>query len=908
VKYVCCDERRLQAVKEAGALNGIEYVEVSDSEAPPHPTEDLRQRTLYVRLLKSAVGLSKVNVTIDGGERLPSVDVEWAEPASALPPGESPMLVAGLHEPEMTLLVRTASSGDFSQYTLRLVAGSGSEIPPAGFDPLLARVDFSFKVECPSDFDCGPACDCPIEKVDPLAIDYLAKDFGSFRSLMLDRLSVLAPGWTERATADVGVALVEMLAYVADELSYRQDAVGTEAYLGTARTRTSLRRHGRLVDYQIDDGCNARAWVRVQVSADGVVLDRGTTLLSRIADVAPVLVPGTPDHATALAASSETFETVEEATLYASHERFEFWTWGDAGCCLPKGATSATLVGDHPTLRAGQVLVLVEVASPTNGQPEDADPNKRVAVRLTSVVSSVDPSGGLFASPPSSSPVAVTEIAWDEEDALRFPLCISVEEHAGLVVSEAWGNMVLADHGRTVAESLGSAPAPVLAYAAQPECDPCEDEITSSVPPRFRPTLARAPLTHARGSSAQAAEGQLTSSLAAALAALDFSALEPWLRDRGFVFRAGPGVVRGGDDTWSVSDGETVALLRADGATLRIFGRPSSALGTILAEPRSARPAIELTGTRLGATEPWHPQADLLGSDGFAAKFVVEVEHDGSATLRFGDGKHGRRPEMDTSFEATYRVGNGSAGNVGAGALAHVVSSDASVLGATNPLPAAGGADPESAEAIRRDAPEAFLVQERAVTPDDYARITERSTRVQKAAASFRWTGSWHTVFVTADRVGGVAVDEVFETGIRRHLEQFRMAGYDLEIDGPRVVPLDVELLVCVEPEYFRAHVKAAVLNVLSSRVRADGTPGFFHPDRFTFGQPVYLSAVVAAAQEVTGVESVTVLRFQRQRDDSSNALATGVLPMSRLEIARLDNNPSFPERGVLVVQTGGGK
>jgi hypothetical protein len=134
------------------------------------------------------------------------------------------------------------------------------------------------------------------------------------------------------------------------------------------------------------------------------------------------------------------------------------------------------------------------------------------------------------------------------------------------------------------------------------------------------------------------------------------------------------------------------------------------------------------------------------------------------------------------------------------------------------------------------------------------------------------------------------------------------MAGYDLEVDGPRFVPLEVALFVCVEPEYFRSHVRAAVLDVLSSGVRADGSLGFFHPDRFTFSAPVYLSAIVAETQAVPGVESVTAETFQRQHDDASSALETGVLTMERLEIARLDNNPTFPDRGVLVVTTGGGK
>ena len=85
---------------------------------------------------------------------------------------------------------------------------------------------------------------------------------------MLDRLSLLAPGWSERSAADLGVALVELLAYAADNLSYRQDAIANEAYLATARQRVSVRRHARLVDYALHEGCNARAWVHLKVAAD----------------------------------------------------------------------------------------------------------------------------------------------------------------------------------------------------------------------------------------------------------------------------------------------------------------------------------------------------------------------------------------------------------------------------------------------------------------------------------------------------------------------------------------------------------------------------------------------------------------------------------------------------------------
>ena len=265
-------------------------------------------------------------------------------------------------------------------------------------------------------------------------------------------------------------------------------------------------------------------------------------------------------------------------------------------------------------------------------------------------------------------------------------------------------------------------------------------------------------------------------------------------------------------------------------------------------------------------------------------------------------------PTPATSFSAAYRVGNGVAGNVGHGALAHVVTLNGTITGATNPIGATGGIDPEPADAVRRDAPEAYRVQERAVTAADYASVSERQPGVQRAAATFRWTGSWRTVFVTADRIGGAPADATFKAQLEGFLDGYRMAGYDLDVDGPRYVPLRVGLLVCILPDYFRAHVQGAVLDVLSSKVRADGTLGLFHPDRFTFGAPVYLSPIVAAVQAVEGVQSVTPLAFQRQRDDASSALDTGALTMDRLEIAQLDDDPSFPERGVLELTMGGGK
>jgi len=119
---------------------------------------------------------------------------------------------------------------------------------------------------------------------------------------------------------------------------------------------------------------------------------------------------------------------------------------------------------------------------------------------------------------------------------------------------------------------------------------------------------------------------------------------------------------------------------------------------------------------------------------------------------------------------------------------------------------------------------------------------------------------------------------------------------------------------VCVKPDYLRAHVKAALLDRFSNRRLPDGSVGFFFPDNLTFGDGVYVSAVLAAAQAVEGVLSVTISRLERLMPSVSNpdltaqVLHDGLLLIGPLEIVQLDNDPSFPENGVLTINVSGGR
>ena len=828
--YACEDERRRAALREHATLMGIDYLEVSAD-----------QHELHVFFVPAEAGVNKPivppnltlrDVEITGGTRITNVRVTSVEPDAQN--GKILVTVTDDEDPANGV-------GDFSPYVLSLV-----DVPDV--DPLFSQVTFSFKVECPTEFDCEPEQECTVEALPEPELDYMAKDYASFRRLVLDRLSVLIPGWDERNPADLQITLVELLAYVGDYLSYEQDAVATEAYLGTARRRISARRHARLVDYFMHDGCNARAWVQVQVRADGVELPKGTPLLTRLDEPPGILTPdGVP---AAISAGAETFETMHAVTLYEAHNELNFYTWGDRECCLPKGATGATLQKKLDNLEPGQFMILEEVLGPRTGAPGDADPKHRHAVRLTKVTPTEDPLGGRFEEPPNDDPIDITEIEWHPEDALPFPLCVSAttdEEHGEAYVGDvsvARGNVVLADHGLSIEdESLGEVPDEDPTPRIRNDGRPGRDE-PEPIFPRFRPSLENGPLTQAA----------------------------PYVEKRsenggGSAFYSAASATR-----WNLRDVLPEILLQ---------------------DSEDAR---------------WLPARDLLASEPADRRFVAEVETAGRAYLRFGDDRFGLRPARNTGFTASYRVGNGVRGNVGADAIAYVVTEDNDVLAASNPLPAQGGIEPESIEEVRQNAPSAFRVQERAVTPEDYAEVAQRHPQVQRAAATIRWTGSWHTVFLTVDRFGGRPVDAGFEEELRAHLERYRLAGHDLEVDGPRYVPLEIEMLVCVQPEYFRSDVKATLLTVFGNQTQLDGRRGFFHPDNFTFGQPVYLSRLYEAAQAVEGVDRVDIRRFRRQGVPDDTALAAGELTLHRLEIARLDSDPNFPENGVLRLVMEGGK
>ena len=830
----CQDDQRRELVREQAGWNGIDFVEV-----------DQAGTTLSVFFLgKAPAGIDTANIRVDGG-RTARYQVHVV--STELRTETDPRL-------DDRLLVRIDHPGDFSVYTLRLV---GLE----NIDPRYDRAEFSFRIDCPSDLDCAAACPSDAPVYPSPVIDYLAKDYASFRQLILDRLALIMPDWQETAVPDLGVTLIELLAYVGDQLSYYQDAVGTEAYLDTARRRPSVRRHAKLVDYTLSEGCNARAFVCIDAGSDIVCKPEDVRFITSLNDFLPV--PGKaalrPADIAGLAPDGyETFEPMGRQApvqIWAANSTLRIYAWGDRECCIRRGSRSAALIGllasaqtastashDGPAtpspfvhLAPGDVIVFEEVIGPRTCDPADADPTHRQAVRLTAVTQSRDLITG----------TDIIEIDWGEEDALRFDLCLSAigpaPDCALLIdVSVARGNVVLVDHGLTTGpEDLGTVPELPVELCC--DCLGVPGDITA-MPGRFRPRLTEAPLT--------------------------------------FAAHAPP---------------------------------TASAAALMTQDPANALPAIHVTAGGLD----WTPVADLLDSGPDDTAFVVEMEEDGTAILRFGDGELGAAPDAGTSFSASYRVGNGTSGNVGAGSIAALVHRDSDlsndIARVWNPLPAAGGTAPEPMAEAKLNAPYAFRIGNqalrRAITAEDYAAIAERDPRLQRAAARLVWTGSWFEAEVAVDPDAAyINQTAVIGETIEHYLEGFRRLGHDLDTRPGILVPIVLGLKVCVDPAYLRGHVRAALLDTFSNRRLRDGTLGYFHPDRLSFGDSLYLSAIITRAQSVSGVVSVEVTALHRQFEPPNQEIENGLLPLGPFEIARLDNDPNDPASGRLDIQLIGGR
>lgn len=890
-QFICSDERRKLEIALHERLKGIDYIEVFPD-----------QHRLCIYFIPSLArgkkpvpeGIGVLNIKIAGGSKITGVHPKKVE----------------YHQPDDNRLtvwaeddISKSGVGDFSTYTLKL-----EELDD--LDPIFSEIDFSFKINCPKDMDCREQqAICLPESAREPRLDYLTRDYQGFRRLILDRLSLVMPRWKESNPADVGVVIAEIMAYAADYLAYYQDAVATEAYLGTARKRISVRRHTRLLDYFLDEGCNSRVWVAVQVEKDSVAdgkcfpcepianESKKVKLLTKVDRFKErTMLFSEDEYEEAISLGAEVFEPVSSITLHSSQNGMLFYTWGEENCCLPRNATKATVViggGSKGYPAVGDVLIFEEL-------PEDS-------VEVLREESAEELKGELRGESKGDlkgeSEKRAGRKSADETAELERAVGISAKDLAegfvkqsGQEEAEEFGYLerrlaVRLTLVKPVEDGLfnGKAYSSLRAYKNYKNNDIhiiniewCKDD---ALPFPLCVSRDGEIKSIVRGNVLLADHGRfIRESLPEPK---DGALYRPRLKRGPLTQRANP---------------HPEKLFE-----VQLAGNLASATEILNEKGTGAYPAVKLHESSSG--RDWSPERDLLNSGRYDRTFAAEVDDDGHAVLRFGDGLNGMLPF--SSLTASYRVGNGSGGNVGADSIGHIYSSSGNLLGIKslrNPLHAEGGRDPETVDHARLFAPQSLHKREYAVTEEDYALMAKRHEEVQKAVATLRWTGSWNTMFVNIDRKGGRAVDAQFKAELQNFLNRFSIVGFDLEVEGPVYVPLDITLRAVVKPEFFASDVLSSLEEEFSSKKLSDGRTGFFYPDEFSFGDPVYLSQIIARAITVPGVLWAEVTSLQRMGGEAREEPPDGQIEMGRLEIARVDSDPSNPENGTIQFIMVGGR
>jgi len=812
-------------------VNGIDFVEIANQAQTL-----MRVHFLNAVAVEGAIGTP----TITGGETIPTVPVLPILPSDW-----------GWDDGHVVLTLRVAAPGDFSTYTLTLPGLTGQSPPPSTkLDPFFDHVAFSFKAGCPSDLDCQTTpAPCPPLTGNAPPIDYMAKDFLSFRQALLDFSTLRYPSWQERSEADFGVMFLEALSAVADELSYTQDRVASEASLLTATQRRSVQRHARLVDYEPLPPVSANTVLQFEVGAGVTGIAHGIAAIAPGPDGTPITFEtglGLLDLSPAPPANVLWNRTAPVPIT-------GYW-FDDSEQCLPAGATHMHVGGHGYGFQPGQ-MILIETQPASPGDPvirqivhllQIGDPGGPPAVE---VFDSLLPPIGNTGSPPPAGPTPVTRITWQSGDKLTAARDLSQ--------TTVIGNLAVATQGRRVTEAFvigaqlagiaNSVPSAIERTGPQPLIAP---GVCGSPPAIRLYTLANAPL-----------------------AWLPQPVSDPSLLPV-------PEIV--------LSQMQKQAATPISWSWVRTLLKALPLDNSFTIDPVSYR--------TLGTNTDGSVQSDYNG--------------DGGDTIRFGDGVFGMNPAAEMQFSVTYRYGAGAAGNVAADAVTQLASSASAqgYTGVTNPLPASGGADAQTLQAIQRLAPQAFRATPlRAVLASDYAAAAQTQSWVKRAGTVFRWTGSWLTTMTTPEPVASEQIQIDDRIALINLLNRYRMAGAESYVPDPDYVSIDLVVELCALANAFAAQVKQAVTAAVSP-IGAGAARAFFAISRFVFGQPLQRSALEAAIQAIPGVAGVTCINYRRRDLTTSFSEMGDVVTVGASQIIRCDNDPSRPNNGSLAVIVRGGR
>lgn len=270
----------------------------------------------------------------------------------------------------------------------------------------------------------------------------------------------------------------------------------------------------------------------------------------------------------------------------------------------------------------------------------------------------------------------------------------------------------------------------------------------------------------------------------------------------------------------------------------------------------------------------WKEVPTLFGRGPRERIYITHTDDDQKTTVQFGDGVTGARLPMGReNVTATYRKGIGLAGLVKASQLSLLMTRPLGVKSVINPLAATGAQDPQTLANARANSPLTVLTLDRIVSLRDYEDFARSFSGIAKALATWTWNLHARGIYVTVAGIDGAEVDQKLHDTLMSAMLTYADAHVPITIKSYRPVTFELVADVKVDPDYIEEKVLAAVEAALRS--------GFSFTAR-AFGQPVTLSEVVSAIQNVAGVVAVDVNKLYRSDEaEVWNALLGAEAPQA---------------------------
>jgi len=271
---------------------------------------------------------------------------------------------------------------------------------------------------------------------------------------------------------------------------------------------------------------------------------------------------------------------------------------------------------------------------------------------------------------------------------------------------------------------------------------------------------------------------------------------------------------------------------------------------------------------------------DYVASD---PVFIVSTNADGATSIIFGDNVSGRIPPSGSEIYASYRVGGGDIGNVAINTLTYLATNVVAGLTVNNQTAAAGGADEESTDSIRVNAPASLKALNRAVSLLDYASLALQVTGVSKAVAKANVYSSitlYIALFGDRGIDGSSNPTTIFNTVATRVQEYFTdkcPPNTTITVQPPTYAEIDITVDITVSPEYRTSSVKSQVENALNVLLDIDNV---------IFGDVIRLNDVLQTISSINGVLQITPVLVSKQSavktaSITNKALTTGVATLT---------------------------